>query len=280
MNQKTELSYINKKLTVLVVGYDGYIDVWNHDFALMNRYWKDRPRTILADAELRPDYDGVEVLNAGNDAEWSKKLIRALQVIETDYVILLLEDFFICDYVDNKKLLHAIQLMDNDHIDFYQLSTFGIIKNRYKGKPYKGNKKIKIVPIDRQYPINLQAAIWRKSFLQEKVGKGNYNAWVFELNHINEEVNTGKITCLVDTTNMLNITHGIVQSKYLRAAKRKLNRLGCNITDTERTVFSVSEDFKYQLKKVMSTIIPRKYYHLAKMIGRQIGIDFVSDRIK
>ena len=207
-------------------------------------------------------------------------MIDALKKIETEYVLLLLEDFFICDYVDNKKIKSAIQLMNSDRIDFYQLTTFGFIKNRYKGEFYKGNKQIKIISSERQYPINLQAAIWRKSFLEEKLGNGNYNAWIFEMEHINDTVNSDRITCLIDTSNMLNITHGIVQSKYLRAAKRKLNRLGCNITDAERPVFSVTEDFKYQLKKVMASVIPKKFYPLAKKIGRRFGIDFVTDRIQ
>ena len=34
---------IYNDVSILVVGYDGYIDVWNHFFELMNKYWSERP---------------------------------------------------------------------------------------------------------------------------------------------------------------------------------------------------------------------------------------------
>ena len=69
---------IYDEVSVLVVGYDGYIDVWNHFFNLINIYWKDRPKTYLATSELSPNYENVEVITAGKGAEWSKKAYIAL----------------------------------------------------------------------------------------------------------------------------------------------------------------------------------------------------------
>ena len=98
-----------RDVAVLIIGFDGYKDVWDSYFELLEKYWSDRPKTYLATGELRPNYNNVTVISAGKDAEWSKKAMAALQQIEEEYVILLLEDFFTTTYVDNSKLMHIIK---------------------------------------------------------------------------------------------------------------------------------------------------------------------------
>lgn len=62
---------------------------------------------------------------------------------------------------------------------------------------------------------------------EEKIGRDNYNAWKFEMNQLNgEKYNINKIEYLIDDRNILNITHAVVQSSYLRSAvKRWKNRM-------------------------------------------------------
>ena len=109
------------KVSILVVGFDGYIDVWNHFFYLMNKYWKDRPKTYLATSELSPKYENVEVIKAGKGSEWSKRAYSALEQIHTPYVILMLEDFFITDYVNNDVVQECLELVEKDDIKLFEL---------------------------------------------------------------------------------------------------------------------------------------------------------------
>ena len=228
---------IYNDVSILVVGYDGYIDVWNHFFELMNKYWSERPKTYLATSELTPHYDSVEVIPAGKNTEWSKRASVALEKIETPYVILMLEDFFISDYVDNDLVRASLKLVEENQIKFYQILVQLIKQSWEKGKPYKGNKHIHIVPRNKKYGINLQAAIWNTDFLREKIGDGNYNAWKFEMNQLEtENYNDKKIEYLIDDRNILNITHTIVQSQYLRSAIRKMEKINHHIDPSERKI--------------------------------------------
>ena len=246
-------------LTVLIVGFDGYVDVWNHDIELMNKFWRERPRTILANSELNPHYENVEVINTGPNSEWSKKVQFALDKINTPYVMLLLEDFFITDYVDNDRLESVMKLIKEDGIKFYQISVQLIKQNWEKGRPYKNNKDIIIIPSDKKYGINLQAAIWEKKFLLNTVGTGNYNAWEFEVNQLGaDNYNRERVEFLIDRRNVLNITHTVVQSKYLRSAKKKLAKMGIKIPEEERKQLSKSDDFKYTLKLLMYSVCYRR----------------------
>lgn len=267
-------------LSILIIGYDGYKDIWDHDIYLLNKYWNDRPQTYLADSVLTPKYKGVKIINAGEGSEWSKKVQVALDTIETKYVLLLLEDFFITDYVKNRDLVKILNLMERDGILFYQLLVQLINPKWEKGKSYKGNKSIKIIPAQKKYGINLQAAIWNKDYLKETVGKGNYNAWEFEVNQLKRtNYNDERIEYLIDVRNILNITHAIVQSKYLRSAKRKLKKLGIFVSEEERIQMSVMDDFKYNLKLMMYSLTPKYLVKPAKSIGRMLKIDFVTDRV-
>ncbi|RHU44988.1 hypothetical protein [Clostridium sp. TF11-13AC] len=271
---------IYNDVSILVVGYDGYIDVWNHFFELMNKYWKDRPSTYLATSELEPSYDNVHVVPAGKNTEWSKRALAGLEKIKTPYVILMLEDFFISDYVDNKIVKSCLEMVEQDKIKFYQILVQLVKQTWEKGKPYKGNKHIHIVPIDKKYGLNLQAAIWETDFLKKKIGNENYNAWKFEMNQLdNEKYNEKRIEYLIDDRNILNITHTIVQSRYLRGAIKKMENIGHHIDLNEREMLSKKEDFKYNLKLFMYSLTPKILTKPAKAIGKLFKIDFVTDRL-
>lgn len=267
-------------VSILVVGFDGYIDVWNHFFELMNQYWPNRPKTYLATSEAKPEYEGVEVVTAGPNTEWSLRARAGLEKITTPYVILMLEDFFITDYVDDALVKECLELVEQDNILFYQILVQLIKQTWEKGKPYKGDKRIHIIPSDKKYGINLQAAIWNTDFLREKIGTENYNAWLFEMKQLDSgRYNQEKIEYLIDDRNILNITHTVVQSKYLRGAVRKIERQGHHIDLSERPMLSKKDDFKYNLKLFMYSATPKWLVGPAKSIGRVMKVDFVTDRI-
>lgn len=267
-------------VSVLVIGFDGYKDVWNHCFKLMNKYWPYRPNTYLVTSILKPDYEKVTVIAAGPDSEWSKKAMTALKSITSKYVLLLLEDFFISDNVDNEVFNDTIESIKKYNIKFYQLSTQLFDNFKENGLAYKNNRDIVVIPSNKRYPINLQAAIWERVFLMDCIGEGNYNAWEFEVKHMQiSNVNTDNTQFLIDNRNILKIIHAVVQSKYLPGALSKLRQRGYEISLNERNVLSKKENFKYQLKLLVYTILPeciRKYF---KKLGQLLGFVFVTDKV-
>lgn len=270
----------DKDLSILIVGFDGYKDVWDIDIYLLNKYWSNRPRTYLATSLLKPDYDNVEIIAAGKDSEWSKKAYVALKEIKTKYVLLLLEDFFVSAPVENNKVIECLELMKEEKIKFYQVLVQLFKSTWEKGAPFHGNKRIHIIPQDKKYPLNLQAAIWDREFLIETIGEGNYNAWQFEIKqNSNSNINEGKIEYLIDDRNILNIEHTIVQSKYLRGPLKRILKKEPQIDIAGRGVLSVKENFKYQLKLLMYSLTPKFLVKPFKTIGRLLNIDFVTDRI-
>lgn len=269
-------------LSILIVGFDGYKDVWDNFIFLLNKNWPNRPITYLATSELTPKYENVIVVPAGKESEWSKRAQTALQKIDTKYTLLLLEDFFVAKRVDNHKIKDIMSLIRQNDIKFYQILVQLFRQRWAKGKHFNGNKNLHIIPQGKKYPINLQAAIWETDYLRKCIGAGNYNAWKFEIDHINDsDYNEDKIDAIIDASNPLNIIHGIVQSKYLRGAVRKLKRAGIEEKDlfSNRSQLDFINNLRYQTKLIAYSLIPKRYEQVFKRIGKLLGVDFVTDRV-
>lgn len=267
-----------ENISLLIVGYDGYNDVWNHYFELLNKNWIDRPKTFLATNVLEPSYKNVKVIPCGENSEWSDKVRISLNLIDTKYVILLLEDFFTVDVVNNESLRYLIQIIEDNKIDYCKLLN----QSKIKGKLFNGIKNLHIIDKNEKYGISLQPSIWNKNYLKSIIGDDSYNAWLFELKMVDNPIqNKEKINCLAYNDNILNIVHSIVQSKYLKSAVRELKKYGYNIDESERDFFSTKDTIKYRLKRFFSENIKNEILRKNfKKIGKKLQIDFVSDRIR
>lgn len=262
-------------LTILIIGYDPYKDVWDIFFKLYEKNWKNHPKTILSTNTLTPCYPNVKVISNGIEAEWSLKVINACNEIDTKYVCLLLEDFFIGDLIDNNIIIDRLNIMADNNIKYLKL----LDQRKNKKDSYKDNTYINIIMKNLEYGISLQPAIWDKTFLLELIGEKNYNAWVFELLQAKNPIqNISQIDCLEDISNPLNIIHGIVQQEYLPKSVKKLKKIGIDVRGGVRPVMNKSKYFKYKLKLLTSYNSPRFLKKPLKFIGRKIGVDFVSDR--
>ena len=163
--------------------------------------------------------------------------------------------------------------MDRDQLKYYKLTTFSKIKTAsYQGIPY-----LHVLPENLEYAVSLQAGIWKKDFLKEKVGTENYNAWKFEIDRINEEKVASKEPmegCVYDDRNILQIQHGIVQGKYLPEAVKYFDRRGYHLDQSRRSVMTFRENFIYKAKRLNW---PKPVKQVLKSVLRLFGMKFVTD---
>lgn len=268
---------INTKMDVslLIIGFDPYKDVWDVYFQLLEQYYPDRPKTFLATNGMRPQYPNVIVIPTSNECEWSMKVNKSLERIDSEYIVLLLEDFFTTRSVNNYELQELVRLMDNNSLNYCKLLN----QSRIKGKKYLGKDYLRVIDTKDEYGISLQPAIWRKSFLKELIGEGNYNAWIFEFQQNKyKRHNQNRIDCIADKRNILQVTHAVVQSRYLRSAIRIFSKQGYTIKTTQRPMLSRRDNFKYWLKRFASEYTPKPFRMILKEAGRLLKISYVSDR--
>ena len=113
------------------------------------------------------------------------------------------------------------------------------------------------------------------------VGSDNYNAWIFELNQVRNKTHLrSDIVALGDDRNILEITHTVVQSKYLRKSIKVFEKQGYHIDTGTRPVMTFSENLKYDMKCKVSELSPKCLRPTLKKIGKLMNVDFVSDRME
>lgn len=264
-------------MAIVVVSYDGYSDLWDDYFNLLNKYWNDREYPVyLANNTKKIKYKNVFYINCGEHSQWSTRTRIAIENINASYICLLLEDFFTSSKVNNNTIKEIVEFIKNNNIKYYKLNSFSRIRtNNYKDKEY-----LHIIPENLDYGISLQPAIWERNFLLELLGSEDYNAWKFESNRIKESsigTNMPLKGCLFDSRNVLEICHGVVQGKYLPPAYKLFKDNNYYLNISERTVMTKKEYYLYKLKSIGKEIIPRKQKRIIKNILRKIGFKFVIE---
>ena len=248
---------MKERLTLLLVSYDGYSDMWPTFFECKEKFWPDCPYPmVLANNEKGMDISNLRIINCGKDAQWSTRTRKALESIDTKYVLFLLEDLFISGVVKTEHIENALNLMDEDGIDYYKIMTFSKIKTPL----YKGIDYLHRIPASLPYGVSLQAAIWEKNHFLEVVGKDDYNPWVFEIERLEEEQRTKepeKLLGVFDSRNVLNICHMVVQGKYLPDSVAHMENVGIKVDTTLRETMSWKEDFIYTLKDFIAPFTDR-----------------------
>ncbi|MBQ6244289.1 MAG: hypothetical protein IJK55_06205 [Bacteroidales bacterium] len=264
------------RMTILVVSYDGYSDVWPGLFASLRRFWPDCPyEIVLANNEKDLANNAVRVIHAGADAQWSTRTRIALEQIETKYVCFLLEDFFFSGKVDAERIESAMDLMEKDGLEYYKLLSFSKIKT----KLYDRDDVLQVIPAGLPYGVSLLAAIWEREAFLRMIGDGDYNPWLFEARRIEEAktaVDKQRLLGVYDPTNPLRICHMIVQGKYLPNAVRTMGAAGIAVDLSSRPVLRGGEYFKYKLKRMGSSLSTRLPF--VGDLARKLGFESVSAR--
>lgn len=161
---------------LLVVSCDAYSDLWRPFFALFHQRWPDCPfRVYLGTNEKSFDDPHVTVLHCGPDRPWSVNLRRMLDQLGGEYVILLLEDFFLLRPVESDRLLRLVQLGLDHHVGCLRLYSILPPPHPLHHEPGLGGFE----PGD-PYRVTLQAALWRMQTLRRLLAPG-LSPWQFEL---------------------------------------------------------------------------------------------------
>ena len=243
-----------KRLAIVGVFFDGYIDLWRDFFGLMKKNWPDCPYDLyVIDNEVQlSDSDtcglDVNVINAGKNAEYSKKIQMAIEHIDAEYLLLLLEDFYIVSPVCTEKIINIMKFIENENIDYYSMPMPEFIDKKEK-ENFK-DYSLKRISKRREYIFSCQPSIWNKDFLKLCIGKENYNAWIFEGIYAKSDcVRNDQFLkySVLDYSNPLNLRHGAIQGKLVPNTVKLIRKCGYSIT-TSREILPHKYVIKHQIK--------------------------------
>lgn len=271
---------MNKNLSIIIVGFDGYSDLWNDCFFLLDKYWNDCPfKIIFVNNSCDYKWKNIEVIHAGQNAEWSSKVRAALRYCNTQYICLLLEDFFVGKEVKTNKITDLLNLMSLNNVKYVKLVDLNGFFSPFR-KRVKENHSIRYVRKCDEYGISLQPAIWRVDFLLEKLGVGNYNAWKFEFDRVHESQEKGHKyfnDILFDSRNILNIKHAVIQSYFIPSTISYFEKRGIHL-HVERNVMPKGKFVRLRAISFLKLFVPRFLRPKVKKTFEKVGVKFVSTK--
>ncbi len=224
-------------IALLISTYDNSEDLWRPLEQTYRMYWNDINLPIYLSTNHKVFESQVfNSLTVGDEISWSDNLIKSLNKINQEYVLLTFDDLFLTAKVDNKlieQLMKRAIKSEFSYLQFYRSISNG---KRLDNLIFKKSNHTR-------YKNSAIWSFWKKEILLEILEKDE-NAWQFERNgnirsfKYNEFYSTRK--------NVIPFINGIVKGMWNPLAKNKLKQMGFSISEN-RGALGPLDTLKYKM---------------------------------
>ena len=173
---------INNQCTIVVCSCDKYEELWLPFFTCLKENWKNIPYPIVLNTESKSfsmkelDIKTFQLYQTNENVAWGKRLKETLKKIDSEYVILLLDDFFLKSEVQQDKINQHIQWMNENK----NIAVFSYERTKGNNIQSKKYQDFELRPRNGEYRFNCQAAIWRRERLIKFI-RNHESPWDWEL---------------------------------------------------------------------------------------------------
>ena len=208
---------LSDKITGLILSCDKFSDLWPGNLKLFEENWPDKDfRTFIVSDKPRDfDHPGIDLIAAGDGVEWSERLALALKHVDTEYVFVTLDDYFLIKPVDSQRMLDMVSLMEAGGFDYLRFFPRPKKATRSELPGYEG---IYNVDTTCHYSVNLYPGIWKKTFLEYAIREPR-SAWDFEVS-LSRIATEYKAKCICSYNDEYSILDVVRKGKILHRANR------------------------------------------------------------
>lgn len=196
-------------MDIVVVTCNEYIDIVPIFEKFLVKYLKNREKfkKILCVQNIIPQSHLFDkIVEGGVNSLWTDRLQLGLKECSSTKVLLLCDDFFFSDYVEDLDMYERI-CEDNS------LKGLRLLVSPPNYKKLEGNSLFGLYPSGMAYRISTMPTIWDRDFLLQLVKDKHWSAWDFERRgSMCLEANSGNIW--VSLKWELPFVHGIIQGYW------------------------------------------------------------------
>lgn len=243
------------KVSILVSSCDKYSDIWPLFTYFFNKYWPDcKLEKYFLSNEAKYDLKGFKVISVGEDKGWSSNLIKALNQIETSYVLILLDDIFIKSKVDNTVFNEICNEFIQNNGNYLKFLSHPNSKLKSNSEYYN------VLPKGSLYRSTAVFALWNKETLLNLL-KSHENPWEFELKgSIRSDAFDNFFVVRKD---FFQYIHSIVRGKFLHSAYNKIKKeddvlLEFIKREVNSPIYELKQRFVNLRHKIFYKLIPMK----------------------
>lgn len=172
-----EQVFKNMETAIVISSCDIFSDCWLPMIHSLQKNWPECPYPIFFISNFKKiEEKGIHFINVGEDKGFGSNTKKALELIEANYIILFLDDFFLDDAVDNVMVNDHLNHCIQNNIDFLKIDYRDII---YRDELRIGESVYCANPLNIKYSLNTAIAIWKKNALYSLCVDG-FTAWDFE----------------------------------------------------------------------------------------------------
>ena len=173
---------MNNSTAILVLSCDKYAAIWPSFFDFFFKYWSDCPFPIyLGTNSEKYNRSNVIQVFSNKKTTWSEELTAILNQIKEENIIIILEDYFIYEKVNNNDIYKCIDALQKHDAAYIKLGCFPKqYDSLWPGKALAGDSGFIEIEKGSQYRLCLQTALWNKNILKELLIPSE-NPWQFEI---------------------------------------------------------------------------------------------------
>lgn len=264
---------MNEKMTMLILSCDKFSDLWDGHVKQLEKHWPDRNMKtyIVTDKNTSKQYANVEILSVGKDAEWSDRLFYALKTVNTEYVFITLDDYFLIQDVSSEGIKNLLRMMEENGLDYVRLFKRPTKATR---EAIKGFTKAFNIDTTFKYSVNLYSGIWKTEFMKACVANP-LNPWEFEV-ALPKMACEYKAKCAVSNNKDFVILDVVRKGKLLHTSYFYF-KTHPGIYEGTREVNSLCYEIRLGVKTLVGRYTPMPVHNAIKKVMRKLGYQFFSD---
>lgn len=268
-----------RKLAVFVTSFDGYSDLWDDFFRIFYNYWSDCPYNIYLSSNYKIyQNNDIITIRTGKEISWKDRMLKALNNISEEYVLVFLEDYLLGKKVHNNDIDEILKFMAKRNVNMYRIANIPKLKKNIN--TLANSSAIPILK-DKRYSVNFQASIWNREHLIKIIKNQDGNTcWDFEYHFLKIADNANHEfyeDYFADNRDLFNIKNGVLKGKWIPSTLRYYKKKGILIDTKKRVVLSYLTYSRYCFISFFSAHIPLKVNKFIKKILINFGIKFISD---
>lgn len=172
---------MNGRVTLLVNSCDSYSDVWPLFFSALSDYWPSRKMLAVLNTETKSIPEWVanartQNVKSRDGDRWGLRLLESLKSVESEYVVVVYDDFIMEEVFRDEDIDNLIRFMDGDegvavcYLSYIGLNTLPAINEHGQSMLFS----------DIDYRLNSAPALWRVKDLINYTGPDD-TPWAWEV---------------------------------------------------------------------------------------------------
>ena len=266
-------------MTLLIISCDNHKDVVEQYMHYLRINWPDCAFSVVVateDCDIS-DSDST-IIKCGKGVLWTKEVLIALNHIDTKYVLMTVDDFYISRKINSEIIFDALSFMENNKIKYYRIPRADRSikkKDLYPGQTYV-SKVRKNVP----YSVSIGSAIWEKEELISILGDGTQSAWQIEDHFTKIAIDSGPgyyDGYASDARSFMQCAHMVTNGKWIPSGLRLMKKRGYIVDLGKRPILSKREVFSMNIRIFATKITPKRLRVCIKKFFKGFGVKFASN---